>query len=234
MDVVALQEIGDPALLSTHLPPYLLAYSAGPSHHQAGVGLLLSLSLAPRIRSYRRSRSGRLMGAVLELRKGHQLLLVSAYMPSGLDHKAASSPEAEQAHRLYDEILQWSVGMQQVIVMGDLNETLTPHDRFPLPPPSSTSASSSSSPIHCLPQQGFTDVWRCLHPSAALHPGFTHHIEGVRTVRSRLDYIWCKGGSRSSFLRIHIDGALRALSHHRLLWMDMQLPSAAAYLIAYL
>src|SRR5688500_14362261 len=39
LDVVALQEIGDPALLSTRLSPYSLVYSAGPSVHEAGVGL---------------------------------------------------------------------------------------------------------------------------------------------------------------------------------------------------
>src|SRR5688500_9782420 len=45
LEVVALQEIGDPALLSTHLSPYSLVYSAGPSDQEAGVGLLLSLTL---------------------------------------------------------------------------------------------------------------------------------------------------------------------------------------------
>jgi len=50
LDALALQEIGDPALLSTRLSDYQLIYSPGPSHHQAGVGLLLSLSLLPRVR----------------------------------------------------------------------------------------------------------------------------------------------------------------------------------------
>ena len=67
LDVVALQEVGDPALLSTRLSPYLLVYAAGPSHHEAGVGLLLAQELAPRIRNYKRSTTGCLTGAVLEL-----------------------------------------------------------------------------------------------------------------------------------------------------------------------
>ena len=130
LDVVALQEVGDPALLSTRLSPYLLAYAAGPSHHEAGVGLLLSQELAPRIRCYKRSSSGRLIGAVLELSPGQRTLLVSAYMPSGLDHRSADSPQHELAHKLYGELLRWSLDAQQVIVMGDLNETLTPLDRL--------------------------------------------------------------------------------------------------------
>src|SRR5680860_691910 len=89
LDAVALQEIGDPALLSTRLPSYQLVCAAGPSAHEAGVGLLLSLTLAPRIRRYFRSVSGRLVGAVLELSPGRTVLLVSAYMPSGLDHSFA-------------------------------------------------------------------------------------------------------------------------------------------------
>lgn len=106
LDVVALQEIGDPALLSTRLSPYLLAYAAGPSHHEAGVGLLISLALAPRIRSYRRSSTGRLIGAVLDLGVGQQALLVSAYMPSGIDHAPAASEKHAEAHKLYAELLQ--------------------------------------------------------------------------------------------------------------------------------
>ena len=133
LDVVALQEIGDPALLTNRLSPYILAYSAGPSHHEAGVGLLLSLALAPRIRCYKRSSTGRLVGAVLELSPGKRMLLVSAYMRTGLDDSAAGSPSHLQAHALYAELLRWSAGMHHVVVMGDLNETLTRWDRSPLP-----------------------------------------------------------------------------------------------------
>jgi hypothetical protein len=60
-----------------------------------------------------RSPSGRLIGAVLELSKGHQLLLVSAYMSSGLDHHAPSSEQHDAARALYAELLGWTAGMQQ-------------------------------------------------------------------------------------------------------------------------
>ena len=121
LDAVALQEIGSPALLSARLPPYTLVHEAGPSQHEGGVGLLLSAALASRIRCYHRSDTGRLVGAVLELSKGQLTLLVSVYMPTGIDHCAASSPAHERANALYATIVRWSVGMQQVIVMGDLN-----------------------------------------------------------------------------------------------------------------
>jgi exonuclease III len=231
LDVVALQEIGDPALLSTRLSPYQLVYSAGPSHSEAGVGLLLSLALSPRIRSFRRSSTGRLIGAVLELSAGHSMLLVSAYMPTGLDRSPPGSDKHELAHKLYAEMLQWSIGMQQVIVMGDLNETLTRWDRLPLPPVPGAAgvAAAVHSPIRCLPADGFVDVYRHLHPSAERQPGHTHIIDGVRPTRSRLDYIWIKGAALASLVHIAIDHSpLDSVSHHRLLWSEVQLPHPPA------
>ena len=133
LDVVAVQEIGDPAItssLSSSFSPYFFIFSSGPSNHEAGVGLLISQALAPCCRAYKRSNCGRLIGVVLELIKGQQLLILSAYMPAGLDHCSNSHAKVEQAQALYNNIVQWSVGMHQVIVMGDLNETLTAADRF--------------------------------------------------------------------------------------------------------
>ena len=71
------------------------------------------------------------MGIVLEMQKGSQLLLISSNMPTGLDHRSAADEQVLLAHSLYHEILGWCAGMKQVILMGDLNETLTPFDRFP-------------------------------------------------------------------------------------------------------
>ena len=224
LDVIALQEIGDPALIDSRFPPYTLIQAPGKTH-QAGVGLLLAQSLLPRVRSYHRSSTGRLVGAVLELHTGHSMLLVSAYMPTGLDHCSASSDEHELAHKLYRELSRWSKDMQQVVVMGDLNETLTVHDR--LPQPRAAPASNGTTPIGCLTDEGYTDVWRTLHPSALLRAGFTHRISGERPSKSRIDYLWCKGTKRADLLQVHIDKSLRQLSHHSLLWMELQLPDAA-------
>ncbi len=226
LDLIALQEIGDPALFNTKLSHYHLVYSAGPSHHEAGVGLLVSHELVPCCRSFRRSKSGRLVAAQLELSKNHSVLVVSAYMPSGIDHRSALDPSTQLAHQLYAEMLSWCVGVKQVIVLGDLNETLTPLDRHPprAPPP----ATAASSPIRCLQQEGFTDVYRQLHPGAAHQPGFTHAIDSrTHSVRSRIDYIWTRGFSAPSLLHASIDAKLAALSHHRLLWAQLQFLGAA-------
>ena len=195
LDIVALQEIGDPALHSNKLFQYSLVYSGGPSQHDAGVGLLISHDLAPLCRTYRRSASGRLVGVVLELERGQQLLVVSAYMPSGLDHRSLNDDSTQKAHALYAEMLGWTAGMHQVIVLGDLNETLTPHDRWPAPAPR-RAASARPSPIQCLVREGFSDVYRLLYPDSEHQPGFTHAIDSVaRRVRSRIDYIWTQGCS---------------------------------------
>ena len=226
LDAVAVQEVGDPALLSPRLSPYHLVYCAGPSPHEGGVGLLLSAALVPRIRSYHRSKTKRLIGAVLELGPGHRLLLVSAYMPTGLDHSSPASESHALAHKLYDELLRWSVGMQQVLLLGDLNETLSAQDRWPVPAPAPAAAAAAPSPIQCLPRDGFTDVFRHLHPDAALCPGFTHVIEGARPSRSRIDYIWSRGLDASALLSSTIDASLRDYSHHRLLCAELRLPLA--------
>ena len=225
LDIVALQEIGDPALHSNNLSQYSLAYSGGPSQHEAGVGLLLSHDLAPLCRTYKRSPSGRLVGAVLELARGHQLLVVSAYMPTGLDHRTAADAATKTAHALYTELITWTLGMQQVIVLGDLNETLTPHDRHPRPA-AAASHRAADSPIQCLVREGFVDAYRIAHSDPARFPGFTHSIRSAaRDCSSRIDYIWTLGCSAASVLKTQIDASLhhQRLSAHRLLWMELEL-----------
>lgn len=234
LDAVALQEIGDPALLSTHLPPYVLVYAAGPSTHHAGVGLLLSLSLSSRARHYHRCPTGRLIGVVLELSRGQRTLIVSAYMPSGLDHLAAASPLHRETDDLYTTITQWSRGMHQVIVMGDLNETRVAADRASASAAAAAARASAvaapaSKHMDHLDREGFMDVYRQLHPlgSVPAAAAFTHFVPNPPSA-SRIDYLWCKGITAASLMQARIDHApsLHKLSHHRLLWMEMQLTHA--------
>ena len=226
LDVIALQEMGDPALTRTTHAQYQLIASPGPSCHEAGVGLLISCELAPRCRLYRRSISGRLVGVVLELSKGHRLLIVSAYMPTGLDHRAVDHAAQVTARKLYEEFLSWTRDVQQVILMGDLNETLTVDDRLPRPAALHHAGTVAARPIQCLVQEGFIDMYRMLHPDAARSPGFTHSIDSpTRSVRSRIDYIWTRGScADAAHTSMHIDRALSALSHHHLIRMSIQLP----------
>ena len=235
LDIVALQETGDPALLvSSKLVTsfsYTFVHSPGPSHHEAGVGLLISSHLMPRVRGYKRSNSGRLVGALIDLAKGQRLLVISAYMPSGLDHSHPSSEKHSLAHNLYEEALAWCYAApapQQVILMGDLNQTLTPHDRFPVPiSHHSLSSSPYVAPIMCLPQAGFDDAFRSMHPSASILPGYTHESLNQisrRVTQSRIDYIWTKGFTPACFLRSAIDTKLRSISHHHLLCLELVCP----------
>lgn len=229
LDVIALQEIGDPPLLRVQLSEYLLVCAAGPSQQEAGVALLLAKSLAPRCRAYKRSKTGRLVGAVLEPFKGHQLLIVSAYMPSGLDHCSAASPSTALAHELYAELLSWTNGMQQVVLLGDLNETRTPYDRFPLRRADQRPGVARRA-LQCLIDEGFTDAYRLQHADAQRHPGFTHRINSAvpaRCTRSRIDYIWTRNVDAADHVRFHIDScsSLRPLSHHSLICLVLQIRS---------
>jgi hypothetical protein len=113
-------------------------------------------------------------------------------------HTAAGSDQHELAYRLYKELERWCVGMDEIVVLGDLNETLTMHDRQP------RAAASPAAPIAHLRDDGFTDVYRHLDPDALLAPGFTHFIDGVRPSCSRIDYIWSKGLRAASLLRVRI------------------------------
>jgi hypothetical protein len=61
--------------------------------------------LAPRCRAFKRSSSGRLVGVILELTKGQQLLIISAYMPTGLDHRSPTDEPVQTAHKLYQETM---------------------------------------------------------------------------------------------------------------------------------
>jgi hypothetical protein len=91
--------------------------------------------------------------------------------------------------------------MQQVIVLGDLNETLTQLDRQPHSAPRAAAAAAAS-PVLTLEMEGFTDVFRQLHSDAALAPGFTHFIDGARPSRSRIDYIWARDVAMASFFDV--------------------------------
>ena len=81
-----------------------------------------------------------------------------------------------------------------------------------------------------LEREGFIDVYRHLHPlgAAAARAGFTHFVPNPPSA-SRIDYLWCKGIHAASLTLARIDHApsLHKLSHHRLLWMEMQ-PTHAA------
>ena len=224
LDAIGLQEVGDPALLRTSLDDYDLVVAPGPSEHDAGVGLLLAHSLAPRCRSYLRSPGGRLCGAVLELSQGRRMLLACAYMPTGLDGAHAQSPSVALAQALYAELFLWATGMTHVVLLGDLNETLSSLDRYAAAGAARRADPARSRTLSCLQQAGYTDVYRHMHP---LTPGYTHEIDSaLRTTRSRIDYIWTHGLDAHAHSRVRIDTRLHHLSHHHVLWAQLHVRDA--------
>jgi len=224
INIIALQEIGDPALTPNLSPHYSIISAPGPSKHEAGVALLIAHHFIPYCRSYFRSTTGRLVAAVLELEKGRRILIASVYMPSGLDHLSSHHQDIMTARQLYNELLSWTHDIQQVIIMGDHNETFTLDDRLPRPSVLHPAAVTASGPIYSLLNAGFTDTYRLLHPDAAASPGFTHIIPSKhRPTRSRIDYIWTHNIPHHALLDIHIDHTLEDLSHHLLLWITIDL-----------
>ena len=74
------------------------------------------------------STSARLVGGLFEL-DGKSVLVASAYLPTGLDYKPASSDEASEAQSIYTCIKRWSNSADLALVLGDLNETVADRDR---------------------------------------------------------------------------------------------------------
>jgi exonuclease III len=118
--------------------------------------------------------------------------------------------------------------MDQVMLLGDLNETLTQNDRYPksIYFNSSYKSSLQSSPIMRLQQQGFIDVYRNLFQNSITHPGFTHTISTplVNTF-SRIDYIWTRGFKIDSLSSIHVDKYMikKKLSHHGMVILQIRI-----------
>lgn len=228
LDIIALQEVGDPVITSASRPRHSIIIAPGPSNHEAGVALLIPRTMKSRCRSYERSATGRLVGVIIDVTDQHRLLIVSAYMPSGLDGQSPDADIVQLAHELYLEILQWAATATHVIIMGDLNQTLTPLDR------ASTSASPpaharDTSPIHALIDDGFVDEYRRHHPDATRNAG---HTRFGSTSSSRIDYIWTRSiDSHDISHQIHIDRNLIdskrvVVSDHRLLWMELTMPQS--------
>ena len=129
----------------------------------------------------------------------------------------------EIATDLHQQIERWSDLYDHVIVMGDMNETCTTHDRSP------PRAHHICTYMQWMNDHaGFYDVYRSLHPHHTTSPGYTHHTVGQhhRAIASRLDHIYVKGTILSDILSISIDShpSLTTLSHHHMLHAQLSLP----------
>jgi exonuclease III len=182
-DFVALQEIGDGADLSDECKQYDYRIVTC-RHKHAGVALLVRSKWWPFVRQPLTSGTdGRLTGVILDF-NGTKLAVISAYMPTGLDNCSSDSESALLAVDLYARLLRWKRDTNAMVLMGDLNETMTPQDR--------TGRSAHRGRfVANLVQDGCRDAFRVLSNSN----GFTYKAplsEGRETF-SRIDYVFCSG-----------------------------------------
>lgn len=211
IDMLALTEVGDPRVNDRLIQSYGYRYIACLKRH-AGVMLLFRSDLAASLRKpMDSSTSGRLVGGVFEI-AGKTSLIVSAYLPSGLDGKSESSDEAADAKDIYRCIGRWSALADNTLVLGDLNETVSDRDRS-----ENTAGVRHRRFISSLLDSGFTDCFRSLHSKG----GFTCKtpVPG-RVALSRIDYVLAKGWGSTPARACAVDDFL-ALSRHQLLWADV-------------
>ena len=215
LDIVGLQEVGDPVNYSRIAADFGYQMLICSEKH-AGVALLVSMKMTPFIRQVLKSGAdGRMVGVSMES-GGRSILVVSVYMPTGLDRVSGDDDKARMTDELYSQLLKWCRKADKCILLGDFNETRSPLDR------SSTSrATTGSRWLQCLEDEGLTDVYRHLHPT---EPGFTHFTNAVGgvAVKSRLDYVWMN--DIEGVTRCQVSDTQR-VSHHRLLYCEMKTPS---------
>jgi hypothetical protein len=106
LDIIALQEIGSPALTKNEFNNFTLIHSSGPTAHQSGVGFLVANKYLPRLKKVIKYdfSQGRLIGLIFEFKKGKQILFISSYMPSGIDHLSSENENISLSHKLYKYI----------------------------------------------------------------------------------------------------------------------------------
>ena len=140
--VIFIQEAGllgqdPPGALSLLLPDFRIFLSSSPgpdagqarSAYRASLVTLVSSAWASKVGLIQRSPNG----AALLIQLGG-VLLINAYLPSGLDWASVNSPAAEGARQTYDWIadsLMTRLGGRQDdwVVAGDFNETTEPSHR---------------------------------------------------------------------------------------------------------
>ena len=215
--VLALQETGscphDHSLLR-HFGYHMILSP----HHSAGVALILRDDVSIRcVEELDGGRAGRLVGAVIQTTVGNNILFVCAYMPTGMDRAADDGDKARECHRLYDKIITWSneagrLTGGKVVVLGDLNETITDADRE-----TRSQGVRHSRFIAKLISANFIDTYRTLHP----HRGWTctTPLDQGRVARSRIDFVLTSGFTPNKVMAARVISAPTKVrtSHHSLL-----------------
>ncbi len=193
-------------------------YAIKNGKERGGCALLIRQCMKACIRKVLTSGSdGRLCGVVLE-QAGQRLVVVTAYMPTGLDFVSDSAAKAlvPSPDKLYRQVLKWtSVDVcDRAMMLGDLNETMTAMDR-------SSTAGKHGRWISCLPSAGFVDAYRAVHGTNK--SGYTHCAkrgDGVPAAQSRLDYVFVRGWDTEGIRECQVVQSMQ-VSNHRLVWTEM-------------
>jgi exonuclease III len=177
----------------------------------AGVAVLIKSEMVPFIRRIMKSGSdGRMLGLMLET-EGKKMLVVSVYMPTGLDHVSSTDPKVMVANDLYAQMLKWCRDADRSVLLGDFNETRSSLDR--------NGRAGSGTWLNQLLLARMTDVYRHLHPDVSGYSHFTNGVGGV--VQSRLDYIWTCGLNDGELLECQVHDELQ-VSNHRVVYARLQ------------
>lgn len=196
--------------------PSLTLASHYDPHQHTGVAFLLAEKWRACLRRELRcsNSDGRILGVHLESRSAH-LVLITVYMPSGLDRASLSSPDAACAERLYQIAIQWADSISDnatVIVLGDMNETITVADRNRV-----TQGSHSNRFISRLSDVGFVDAYTSLHSVDKRAWTCRTGLGRGAVALSRIDYIFVRA-SRAACLastKASTSLPLTAVVHHK-------------------
>ena len=162
-----------------------------------------------------------MVGVVLEV-NGERMVVVSVYMPTGLDFAGTGADVGDGGsdtgpEQLYSQLIRWcGDGDDYAVILGDFNETMAAVDRA-----DRSAGSRFGQWISAVPDAGFTDAYRTLHGLSDI--GYTHSAPSVRgrLSRARLDYVFLRGWQDSALKTCQVDDQL-VVSNHRLLWAQVE------------
>ncbi len=214
---MAVQGVGSPSVegMRSLLARHNMHMELHPGTTQsAGVALIMRRAIAPQVVRvhYGTSGTGRALG--IRVQSEHSVtLLVSVYMPTGLDGLHDNDRRVQLASRIHDEVLEWAASRpraHRVVVMGDMNETRTLLDR--------RSVGAVYAPdrlLSKLDSAGFVDAYRRLHPNS---PGYTRGRESAAGMsQARLDYVWVRANGGDDVLTAEVMPAPAVSDHNPLL-----------------
>jgi hypothetical protein len=185
--------------------------------HNARVGLFLAKPLADRIRA--KFLDNRYAAVLIKLNSSQYALLGCVYLRTNLDRLRSDDADVVESKAIIRTLLELSKreGVVQVVLLGDCNETQTALDRMRDSVIASESEVVVPKVLPLLWDDGFTDVYRHVHPIDLAHPAhcmddFTNEqplaAPHIGLTRSRLDYAICKGFGEDAIIDCFVDRTL--------------------------